>query len=114
LSIVPTTLDPEIATIVDGWIYDFQLWDINQEQRDIFNKIKNEDIEFDNFKEYEISNKVKKYAQDKKILVALGAQNKGKGIHILTKYINKFVTENYVVVIAGRFDGASSCYKSDL
>ena len=114
LSIVPTTLEPKIATIVDDWIYDFQLWDITQEQRVIFQKIRNNDIDLDDFKKYEIANEVRKHAKDKKILIALGAQNKGKGIQILSDHISKFNQKNYMVVVAGRFDEASAHQKKYL
>jgi len=114
LSIVPTTLEPKIATIVDDWIYDFQLWDITPKQRFIFHKIRNSDIDFDDFKKYEIANEVRAHAKDKKILIALGAQNKGKGIHVLSEHVDMFNQENYIIVVAGRFDKASAQQKKHL
>jgi len=69
-SIIPVSLEPSISEIVDDWIYDFQLWDITQEQRVIFEKIKNNDINLNDFTKYEIANEVRLHAKDRKILVA--------------------------------------------
>jgi hypothetical protein len=33
LTILPFSVDPQFATIADGWIYDFQLWDLTQEDQ---------------------------------------------------------------------------------
>lgn len=111
LSIVPATLEPEISKIVDDWIYDFQLWDITSEQRAIFYQIRTNEIEFTDFKKYEITNEIKRHAKDKKILIALGAQNKGKGIQILSENLSKFNKKNYTVIVGGRFDELSKTHK---
>lgn len=114
LSIVPTPLEPSISEIVDDWIYDFQLWDITKEQKDIFQKIRNGNTNFKDMKEYEIANNIKNHASGRKILIALGVQNKGKGVHILSQYIDIFNQLDYLVVVAGRFDEVSAAPKKYL
>lgn len=114
LSIVPEILEPSISEIVDDWIYDFQLWDITKKQRVIFHKIRKGDIKFGDFEKYKIANEIKMQAKNKKILIALGAQNKCKGIHVLSEHISKFNQEKFVVVVAGCFDEASAQQKKYL
>ena len=114
LSIVPTTLEPAIAQITDDWIYDFQLWDITEEQKLLSHKIRNKEVNLDHFKEYAIAHEVRAFAKDKKIIIALGVQNKAKGIQILAENIGLFNENDYLVVVAGRFDEASKIQKKYL
>lgn len=115
LSIVPVILEPKISEIVDDWIYDFQLWDINFEQKQFVRKIRDSyqlsDLEI--FNQFEILKKIKNRSK-KKILVAIGAQNKGKGIEELAKAMNTLSDADYLVVVAGRFSQDVSIAKQTI
>lgn len=106
ISIVPTTLEPKIIEIVDGWIYDFQLWDISLKQKKQAKEInylfkQNDHIVFEKYKILKlICDKNKK---NKKILIALGAQNIGKGTELLANSMNQINNADYFVVVAGKF-----------
>lgn len=114
-SIVPVPLEPAINEIVNDWIYDFQLWDINFEQKQIVKKIRDSyqlsDLEI--FNQFEILKKIKN-RNKKKILVAIGAQNKGKGVEELAKAINTLSDADYLVVVAGRFSQDVSIAKQTI
>lgn len=114
LSIVPVPLEPEIAEIVDDWIYDFQLWDITNEQKKIFEQLKYGMKPSIDLPEYQIVYDIKKYANGRPIVIALGAQNKEKGIYILADNIQYFFENNYCVVVAGRFSSDSQIAKKSL
>lgn len=103
-SIVPAPLEPAINEIVDDWIYDFQLWDINFEQKQFVKRIQDsyQQPGSEILNQFEILKKIK-IRNKKKILVAIGAQNKGKGIEELAKVINTLSDADYLVVVAGRF-----------
>lgn len=103
LSIVPVPLEPEISTIVDDWIYDFQLWDITVEQKKVFEQLKNNMKPSIEASEYQIVQHVKNYANKRSIVVALGVQNNAKGTKILAENIQYFNQYNYCVIAAGRF-----------
>lgn len=103
LSIVPVPLEPEISTIVDDWIYDFQLWDMTTEQKKVFEQLKNNMKLSIEVPEYQIVQQVKNYANGRPIVVTLGAQNKAKGTEILAENIQYFNQYNYCVIAAGRF-----------
>ena len=104
LSIVPTPLEPSISEIVDDWIYDFQLWDITEDQVEFFSNIKSNNISNEYSENVKNIQKIKKNAGEKKIIIALGTQNKGKGTHILSENISQLVKQNFCVIVAGRFD----------
>lgn len=112
LSIVPVPLEPEISTIVDDWIYDFQLWDMTTEQKKVFEQLKNNMNPSIDAPEYQIVQQVKNYANGRPIVVALGVQNKAKGTQILAANIQYFIQYNYCVVLAGRF--ADDCQEVKL
>ncbi|MEG0619080.1 MAG: hypothetical protein RR557_07270 [Bacilli bacterium] len=114
LSIVPVPLEPEIAEIVDDWIYDFQLWDITNEQKKIFEQLKYGMKPSIDLPEYQIVHDIKKYANGRPIVIALGVQNKAKGTHILADNIQYFFENNYCVVVAGRFSSDSEIAKKPL
>lgn len=103
LSIVPVPLEPEISKIVDDWIYDFQLWDLTDEQKQVFKQLRNCIEPTIDLHEYRIVEQIKKFAAGRPIVVALGMQNKGKGTQILAENIESFIQHNYCVVVAGRF-----------
>lgn len=112
LSIVPIPLEPEISTIVDDWIYDFQLWDITTEQKKVFEQLKNNMKPSIDESEYQIVQQVKDYANGRPVVVSLGVQNKAKGTQILAENIQYFIQHNYCVVLAGRF--ADDCQEVKL
>lgn len=116
LSIVPTSLEPEIAKIVDDWIYDFQLWDITPYQREMVKSIQKEyhHNNFKIFESYKILQSIYTYCKDKKIVIALGVQNKGKGIEQLAENITNLSQNDYCIVIAGRFAESAKEMKQKL
>ena len=106
LSIVPVPLEPAIEEIVDDWIYDFQLWDITTEQKLLATEIRQRFKQCDNtlFDAFPILKEIYNQNLDKKkVIVALGAQNKGKGTELLAKSLNEIDSTNYLVVVAGKF-----------
>ncbi len=69
LTIIPFSIAPEFEEVADNWIYDFQLWDL---ERDSQSKIM-----------FQPSDKliaaITEKIGNRKVLVAIGSQNKGKG-----------------------------------
>jgi len=96
LSIIPFFVCPEIESICDDWIYDFQFCDI-----DFLRSLAIQD-EMILFKEALVG-KIK----NRKVICALGKQDKSKGFDLfISNYIDsKLLQENFLFVAGGKVSG---------
>lgn len=78
LTIVPFYLNPKFTEIADDWIYDFQLWDLTDKQREEVEKYRNN-------KELMTLNNV---TTEKATLVAIGRQDEDKGFDKFVEFYN--------------------------
>ncbi|MDY6927551.1 MAG: hypothetical protein SWN10_10690 [Pseudomonadota bacterium] len=91
LSIVPSYLNESFEGLSDDWIYDFQLWDLNNEELDDFRNYRN------GIKPIEI---IKPQENKKPNLVAIGSQTKAKGFIKLIDFQSE--ANDYNIVIVGK------------
>lgn len=101
LSIVPVPLKPEFGEIVDGWIHDFQLWDMSAEGRKMFDDLQAENLPQDHPAALFYA-QIKQEAQGRPVLVSLGMQSKGKGYSILSEALPDLAKADWFVVAAGK------------
>ncbi|MBU2360041.1 MAG: hypothetical protein KKB02_14100 [Alphaproteobacteria bacterium] len=101
LTIVPFSLNSSFSSIADGWIHDFQLWDIAESDRFLVSALRNtgkcEDRDMQRMYE-----QIKLKADGMPILISLGAQNIDKGFRILAEAYGSGQTNGWSVVAAGR------------
>lgn len=113
LSIVPTPLIPQIGAIVDGWIHDFQLWDLSDADRHRIAWIRESGRSSDPAAT-SLLETIRSYSSGRPLLVALGAQNRSKGIDLLVSFMRTAGTSGWAVLVAGRFDEASISARADI
>lgn len=113
LSIVPMPLAPQIETIADGWIHDFQLWDLSDTQRQSIADLRSEHPT-GNPDAMALLTASRTHACGRPLLVALGMQNRAKGIQLLAASMRQGGTTGWAVMVAGRFDAASASTKTEL
>lgn len=91
ISIVPFHSVLHLETVADDWIDDPQLWDLH-------------DL---NMPDTLLSQEIKALAQGRRVLVALGMQNAGKGFGFLTDVwrTNGGIRKNWLFVTAGKVSG---------
>ena len=65
LTILPFTVFPAFSTIADGWIYDFQLWDLTEEERKAIAELRAE-----------------RRPVERPVLMAIGKQGPRKGLDL--------------------------------
>lgn len=65
LTIVPFSVFPAFSSIANGWIYDFQLWDLTAEERDAVDTLRRE-----------------RRPSDYGVVTAIGTQNRRKGFDL--------------------------------
>jgi hypothetical protein len=70
ISIVPFNINPEFNNIADSWIYDFQLWDLEDSELDKFVKYQTDSLD------KTINNPLNK---SHPVITAIGKQDKNKG-----------------------------------
>ena len=87
-----------------GIIYDFQLWDLSEEQVQNFKDYKNEIGNPFNIK---MQSKLRAFAKGRKIILSLGAQTKNKGIDDLVNASTFLSSEDFCFVCAGKQDDYS-------
>jgi hypothetical protein len=100
-SIVPTPLEPEIDLITDGWIHDFQLWDMGEAEWELFEKLKSGCIPITH-PAMQFYSRIKAEASERPIIVSLGVQNKNKGYEILANTLPSLDAAGWFVVAAGK------------
>jgi hypothetical protein len=67
LTILPFSVFPPFSTIAKGWIYDFQLWDLSDEEREAIELLRSE-----------------RHAGERLVLTAIGTQCRRKGFDLFT------------------------------
>lgn len=113
LSIVPTPLDPRIGDIVDGWIHDFQLWDLSEVDRSRIAAMRDEGRGGDP-EAMAMLKASRAHAAGRPLLVSLGMQNRSKGIERLAASMREGGTAGWAVLVAGRFDEASATARAEI
>ena len=96
LSIIPFFVCPKAESICDDWIYDFQFWD-KKFLESLTNKVEvDEVVEF-----------IRSKAAGRRIVCAIGQQNKNKGFDEFVKlYLSsEGVQEKYLFVSGGKVSG---------
>ena len=90
LTILPFEIEPQFAEIATGWIYDPQLWDLTFPG-------------FETICDGSISNKIKAAASGRRVIMALGGQNREKGFDYLTNIWcnNTEIRSTHLFVVAG-------------
>ena len=103
-TILPHYIDSDFRDISDASIYDFQLWDLSEEQVQNFKDYKNEIGNPFNIK---MQSKLRAFAKGRKIILSLGAQTKNKGIDDLVNASTFLSSEDFCFVCAGKQDDYS-------
>lgn len=115
LSIVPVPLQPRIGAIVDGWIHDFQLWDLEEGvrshvaclRRDIAEPASETSLP-------SIVAEALKHANGRPLLVALGMQNRDKGVERLAASLREGGCTGWAVLVAGRFAPSADAARREI
>lgn len=79
LTIVPFEIAPEFSTIADGWIYDFQLWDMSEE-----GKVDLIPPHGDHLK-----TRIRDTAKGQRVISALGLQDQNKGFDVFATTLSQ-------------------------
>lgn len=100
ITILPFSLNENFSRIADDWIYDPQLWDILGRE----------------LSESELSQSARSLASGRKIVVALGSQNREKGFHYFSDIwcADPSLRGSYLFVCAGRVSVESKEYAERL
>lgn len=100
ITILPFSLNESFSRVADDWIYDPQLWDILG--RDL--------------SESELSQSARRLASGRKVVVALGSQNREKGFHYFSDIwcADPALRNSYLFVCAGRVSAESKEYAESL
>lgn len=125
ISIVPTILDPKIESIANDWIFDFQLWDLTNEELSHYKILKEKfqktqiipSSEADQINKIDgltFFERIKIFAAGRSILVSLGIQNKNKGLELLTQKLTSNNSKDWVILICGKFDFDTNKLKSTI
>lgn len=100
LSIIPAPLVPGVEKIVDGWIHDFQLWDLSCADRRRVADLRAGSTAAD---DAVILMEACAHAAGRPLLVALGMQNHSKGISHLAAAVETGQLDGWAVIIGGSF-----------
>jgi len=99
LTILPFSVEPRFSEIADGWIYDFQLWDLSVNER----KIVSNQCETAAARKWLFLNS--NLNDDKKPLIcAIGSQNRQKGFDVFagTLVNNASIQQNFYFAFGGK------------
>tara|TARA_B110000090_G_scaffold192744_1_gene226407 strand:- start:507 stop:1508 length:1002 start_codon:yes stop_codon:yes gene_type:complete len=101
--IVPDSLHIKFEKICDGWIYDMQLWDISDDQLASYKDLRA------NYTNSSLVDKIKLIANGRKVVCAIGSQNKRKGFHIFadTFIENPDIRHGYLFIFGGKLEGCT-------
>lgn len=113
LTILPFPLRPDFATIADGWIHDFQLWDMTKADHSVVEALRAGDACPDT-EAAAFYQAIMQSAEGRPVLVALGMQSRGKGFVRLAAVANALVEQGWQIVVAGRIDPALAAEKAAL
>ncbi|MDX3927121.1 MAG: hypothetical protein QHC90_15100 [Shinella sp.] len=111
LTIVPFEDCPGAAEIADGWIYDFQLWDLEPCDHERFRAARgrNEDCPDS------LAGAVRQAAGDRLVISAIGAQNRRKGFGLLAgHYACGPVRERWLFAFGGKVDAEMAGASAEL
>ncbi|MFB9950279.1 hypothetical protein ACFFP0_15580 [Rhizobium puerariae] len=75
LTILPFSIHPEFGRIADDWIYDFQLWDLTDEERERTLRRGGEGL----------GKSIRDAASGRRVISAVGRQDKRKGFDVLAR-----------------------------
>lgn len=112
LTIIPFGLEPRFAKIADGWIHDFQLWDLPEEDRARFTRLKTGDGDEDSG--FGFFRNLRDHAGAEPLLVALGVQNIYKGTPLLATALEGGGLEGWRLAVAGRISDEVSAARTGL
>ena len=104
LSIVPYWALPKAEKITDDWIYDLQLWDLSNNEVEIFLK---HSLEVGKHKKGEstasfIINDLSKIISNKKVIGAIGRQDKSKGFDSFYNFSKSESASDFYFASAGK------------
>jgi hypothetical protein len=101
LLIIPDSTHPEFSTICDGWIYDFQFWDLQEKDYETFIALKEKKQVSSLF------TSINNMHNGRKVLCALGGQDRIKGFDTFaTTYIdNKNIQKQFLFAYGGKVKG---------
>lgn len=95
LTILPFSVFPAFSTIAKGWIYDFQLWDLTDEEREAVELLRSE-----------------RQPGERLVLTAIGTQNRRKGFDLFTdSYVRSTaLRERFQFISCGRIEPRIDAY----
>ena len=101
LLILPEETHPGFSEIADGWIYDFQLWDLQDLDYQFYSDLKSDKVHTTLFSD------IKKAKENKKVVCALGGQDRIKGFDVFaSSYIeNSRIQEEFLFAYGGKVKG---------
>jgi hypothetical protein len=112
LSIVPATLDSRISEIADDWLYDFQLWDMGDVEIDQFHGFSSGGVAGE---AGELFSQLLKSAAGRKLLVAVGTQDRSKGFDEFAEFcVSPGVRDNWLCASGGKVQENCQSYKSQV
>lgn len=82
LSIMPVSLDLRMSMIVDGWIHDFQLWDMGKAHRTLYRSLRKARAAPPGDEAARLHARLRHVAAGRRLLAAIGAQNRHKGFDV--------------------------------
>tara|TARA_B100000161_G_scaffold252040_1_gene211545 strand:+ start:7624 stop:8649 length:1026 start_codon:yes stop_codon:yes gene_type:complete len=100
-TILPHAIEPNFSKISDGYIYDFQFWDLSAKQLQEFRNYK---TELATSNKGDLRSQLMTFAEGRKVILSLGRQSKIKGIDNLVNAALSLSPENLCIVIAGKQD----------
>lgn len=108
LAIFPSHLEPGVDTLVHDWIYDFQLWDLSDGERNWVNGLRGcavacaPDVA-------DLLRQVRDAAGSRRIICTLGRQDLSKGLDQFAKHAQESqASRDWLFVCAGRIDPSCS------
>ena len=95
LTILPFSVFPAFSTIAKDWIYDFQLWDLTDEEREAVELLRSE-----------------RQPGERLVLTAIGTQNRRKGFDLFTdSYVRSTaLRERFQFISCGRIEPRIDAY----
>lgn len=95
LTILPFSVLPAFSTIAKGWIYDFQLWDLTDAEREAVERLRSE-----------------RQPGGRRVLSAIGTQSRSKGFDLFTdSYVRSAaLREHFQFIACGRIGPALADY----
>jgi len=101
LLILPEETHPGFSEIADGWIYDFQLWDLREVDYQFYFDLKSDKVQTALFSD------INSAKDNRKVICALGGQDRIKGFDVFaSNYIeNSRIQEEFLFAYGGKVKG---------